>query len=151
MVFSLVFFIGNLLSQAQLADYFRIGFKIIRLQIIDQMAALADHLQQTAAAAVILLEGLEMPREVVDACRQKGDLDFGRPRVLGMPLILIDGAGFLFLGIHGGTGPPSIGSRRNFSIIRGRGQGLGGLWHGDCPVGRAGAGLSPCPQGVCWA
>ena len=61
---------------------------------------MADHLQKTAAAVVVLLVGLQMLGQAVDAEGQNGDLYLG-----GTGVTLVDGIlgndGLLFLVGHG--------------------------------------------------
>jgi len=66
-----------------------IAAEVGALQVIEQAAALADHHQQTATGAVILLVALQMLGQVVDALRQQGDLHVGGTRVLGVRLEVI--------------------------------------------------------------
>jgi hypothetical protein len=82
--------------------FFIIGCDAPRLQVIEQPAALADHLQQAEARVVVVLMGAEMPRQLVDERRQQRDLDFGSPRIIGgFPVLLHDFLFLLFCERHG--------------------------------------------------
>jgi hypothetical protein len=94
-----------------LTDDFGIGIEIGLFKIVDQMPALADQFQKAPAAAVILLEFLQMFRQMVDALRQQGDLNLGRPGVFNMPLEFQHNVTLLLLGEHAGV-PPYFGDER---------------------------------------
>jgi hypothetical protein len=57
----------NLPAQSQPAHYLVVSLDVNPLQVIEQTAALRDHLQQTSARMIILLVYLEMLGEFVDA------------------------------------------------------------------------------------
>ena len=54
------------------------------VQVIQQTAALADHLQEAAARAMILIVLLQMFRQLIDPLREESDLHIRRTRVLLM-------------------------------------------------------------------
>jgi hypothetical protein len=60
------------------------------LQVFEQTAALADHHEQPAARAVVLLVALQMFGEMVDALGQQRNLNIGRTRVLAVDLKLVN-------------------------------------------------------------
>ncbi len=70
--------IFGLLSQIQPAQQRAIPFQITVLEIIQQAAAMADHLQQTATGMMIFLVILQMLGQLVDPVGQNGDLNFRR-------------------------------------------------------------------------
>jgi uncharacterized membrane protein YhiD involved in acid resistance len=70
------------------------------VQVIQQAAALVDQLQQAAAAVVVLLVGLEVAGELLDAGGQQRDLDFRRTGIVGGALVLFDD----LLGVDGHGG-----------------------------------------------
>ena len=72
-----------------------IPFRSRAFQIIEQLAALVDHLEQTAAGSVIALVRGEMFAKLVDACTQQRDLDFRRSGVVGVAAILLDDSALL--------------------------------------------------------
>ena len=58
------------------------------MQIAQEAAPLPDHLQEAAAARVVVDVGAEVPGQAVDALGQQGDLDCGRS---GVSLVLAGG------------------------------------------------------------
>ena len=60
------------------------------LQVIEQAAALADHHQQPAARAVVLLVGLKMLGQMVDPLRQQRNLHICGTRVFVVRLKLFN-------------------------------------------------------------
>ena len=74
-------FLQKLLAQTQLSDQGTITVDVLLLQIGQQIAAAADHLEQAAAAVVVMLVGLEMLGQVVDACGEQRDLNLRRTGV----------------------------------------------------------------------
>jgi hypothetical protein len=63
-----------LLTDAELLDDVFIGFRIVALQIVEQTAATAHHLEQPAARCVILGVGLEVLGQFADPLAQNRDL-----------------------------------------------------------------------------
>src|SRR5258708_21450710 len=87
-----------LATQTQTLDQRRVTLGVAGFQVIEQAAALADHLQEAAARMVILRVALEMLGEVDDPFGQDGDLDFRRPRIaLDLGVRLYD-LGFTLVG-----------------------------------------------------
>ena len=80
------------------------------MQSLQQPAPGPDHLQQPAAAVMILGMKPEMIGERVDPLGEEGDLHFGRPGVLLVGLVL--GCGALLVEAHA-SGPLIIVSCRN--------------------------------------
>ena len=72
---------AKLLAQTQLGDEGTVTVDVLLLQIGQQVAAAADHLEQAAAAVVIVLVGLEVLGQVIDASGQQSDLNLGRTGV----------------------------------------------------------------------
>src|SRR5574343_513020 len=85
----------GLLAQAQLLDQCSVTLSVLALQVGQQALALVDHLQQTAAAMVVLGVGLEVRGQLVDAGGQQGDLDFRRAGVVGTAGVGGDDAGLV--------------------------------------------------------
>ena len=69
---------ARLLAQTQLSDQGAVTIDVLLLQIGQQVTAAADHLEQSATAVVIVLVGLEMLGQMVDASSQQCDLNLGR-------------------------------------------------------------------------
>jgi hypothetical protein len=89
---SRLFPMKNLATQTQAADQILITLLVLALEVIQQLAALVDHLQQPAAGMMVLLVGGEMAHEVFDARGQQRDLDLGRARVGRITAVLFDDA-----------------------------------------------------------
>src|SRR5512137_1164272 len=76
-------------ADAELLDQVFVARFVGATQIIEQLAALAHHLEQPATGMVVLDVGLEMLGKIVDALGQNRHLDFRRPgisRLLGIRL-----------------------------------------------------------------
>src|SRR5882672_171561 len=84
--------------EAQTFDDGLIFFGGSRLEIVEEFAALIDHLEKAAAGSVIALVGTEVLAESVDALGQECDLHFRRPGVIGAAPIFRDDARLLALG-----------------------------------------------------
>src|SRR4030095_11248648 len=69
---------GGLLADAETADQFRVPFRILALEVIEQSPPLADKLQQAAARVMVLCVNLEMLGEIVDALAEERHLYFRR-------------------------------------------------------------------------
>ena len=78
----------TLLAQAEPFDQLAISLGIPVFQVVEELAAAADHLQQATAGVMILAMFLEVAGQAVDARGQERDLDFGRPRVALGALII---------------------------------------------------------------
>ena len=71
----------RLLADAQLADNVAVAVRVMRLQVVEQAAALADEHQETAPRGVILLVSLEVLSQLANARTQNRNLDFRRTGV----------------------------------------------------------------------
>lgn len=71
----------KLLTQTQLSDQGTVTVDVLLLQIGQQITAAADHLEQAAAAVVVMLVGLEVLGQVVDTSGQQSNLDLRRTGV----------------------------------------------------------------------
>ena len=79
-------FLRKLLTQTQLSDQGTVTVDVLLLQIGQQIAAAADHLEQAAAAVVVMLVGLKVLGQVIDTSGQQSNLDLRRTGVT-----LVDG------------------------------------------------------------
>jgi hypothetical protein len=79
-----------LMPQTQIVDELAVTRDVGVLQILEETTPLADHLEQAAAAVVILPVGIEVSPEVVDARREEGDLDWGAATIVRVELVLLD-------------------------------------------------------------
>src|SRR6056297_1084208 len=78
-----------LFAQTQLLDQCVVSLHIFLLEIGEQIAALIHHHQQTTTRMVVLVVGLEVFGEVLDALCQDRDLDFGAARIaIGLCVVL---------------------------------------------------------------
>ena len=68
----------DLLTQSELRDYCTIALNIFLLEIVEQAAALTDHLKKATAGMVILMVDFEMLSELRDTLREDSDLNLGR-------------------------------------------------------------------------
>lgn len=71
----------TLLTQPQRAQYLLVARPRNGTQVLEQTIALADHHQQAAPAGMIFLVSLQVFRQILDACRQNGNLDFRTSRI----------------------------------------------------------------------
>src|SRR5580704_1168308 len=83
-------------AQPQAFDHLRVLVGCAALQIIEELSALIDHLEQTAARGVIGFVRGEMLAQAVDALGQECNLNFGRSGVLGAALEFSDDAALFF-------------------------------------------------------
>jgi hypothetical protein len=91
----------RLLADTEFADHVAIAIRIVRLQVIQQTAALADQLQKTSPGSVILLVGFEMLGQFANPLTQNGNLDFRRAGVRFMSPETFDQGCFLCGRQHG--------------------------------------------------
>src|SRR5215469_524860 len=66
-----------LLADSEFADHVAVAVRIVRLQVIQQAAALAHQHQQTAPGSMVLDVGLEMLGQFANPLTQDRNLDFG--------------------------------------------------------------------------
>ena len=90
----------GLLTDAQLGNDRAVTLDIFLRQIVQQTAALTDHLVHAQTAVVVVGMLLEVLRQLADTLGEDGDLDFGRAGVALMGGVVGDDVGFLFLGDH---------------------------------------------------
>ena len=67
--------------QTELCDQSSVALDVIGAQVIEQPAPTTDELQQPSAGVVVLLMGLKVFGEVLDAGAQLSDLNLGRSGV----------------------------------------------------------------------
>jgi hypothetical protein len=67
----------NLLTELQFTSHCNVAVVISFVQIIQQTAALADHLEQPAARAVVLIVLLQMLSEMIDPLGEQSNLNVG--------------------------------------------------------------------------
>ncbi|CCB67968.1 protein of unknown function [Hyphomicrobium sp. MC1] len=81
---------AQLAADAVFLDDLLIAGVVLGLDVVKELAALADHLEQATARMVVFLVRLEVLGQLVDAMRQDGDLDFRRAGVVGLRGIVFD-------------------------------------------------------------
>ena len=74
--------------------------KIVLLQIIEQLAAAACHLQEAAATVKVLAVGAQVLGQMIDASGEERNLDLGRTGVLVVGFVFGDDFWFYY-GRHG--------------------------------------------------
>src|SRR5690606_28440949 len=72
----------GLLADAQALDRGAVARHVLALEVVEQPAAAPDELEEPTPAVVVLVVGLEVVGELVDAGGQQGDLDLRRPGVV---------------------------------------------------------------------
>jgi hypothetical protein len=82
--------VGDLLAQAKLLDQLVIFPVVLPLEVIEYLATLANHLQQSAPRMVILDVRLEVVGQPVYPGRKQGDLHFGGTGIARCALVLSD-------------------------------------------------------------
>src|SRR5260370_14345799 len=72
---------GLLLADTKFADHVAVAVGVVRFEVIQQAAALADEHKETTARGVILFVGLEMLGQLANPFTQNRDLDLGGSRI----------------------------------------------------------------------
>lgn len=70
---------SNLLTDTQLGDQGTIALDVLLHEVVEQAAALTDHLVQAAAGVVVLRVLLEVLGELSDALGEDSDLNLREP------------------------------------------------------------------------
>ena len=90
----------KLLTDAKLGDNGTIALNVVLRHIVQQTTALADHLEQTHTAVVVLLVHLQVLGELIDPLGEDRDLHLGGAGIALVGLVVLDNSGFLVLGNH---------------------------------------------------
>jgi hypothetical protein len=80
----------ELLAQIQLLQQFVIFRQVVLLQVIEQFAAAAGHLEKSAPGVKVLPVGAQMLSQMVDARRQESDLHLALTGVLFVDFVFCD-------------------------------------------------------------
>src|SRR5690606_24840187 len=72
---------ARLVPEPQLVDELPVAGHIGSLEVVQQPATPADHLEQPPTPVEILGVRAKVPREIVDPLREERDLNLGRPRI----------------------------------------------------------------------
>ena len=91
---------SNLLTDTQLGDQGTIALDVLLHEIIEQAAALTDHLVQAAAGVVVLRVLLEVLGELSDALGEDSDLDLRRTGVAFVGAVGFDDSRLLVFEHH---------------------------------------------------
>ncbi len=82
--------LNPLVTETQIRNYSPIPFQVCPLQVFQEAAAAADHLQEAAAAMVVFLVLIEVAPKAIDSGRQEGNLDGSAATILFVELELLD-------------------------------------------------------------
>ena len=91
----------ELLSDSELFDDSTVTVDILLGEVVEKVSSVTYHLKKTAAGMMVILVGLEVLGEGVDAMRKDRDLNFGRTGIALMGLVLVDELLFYFFLNHG--------------------------------------------------
>ena len=95
--------LNRLLADVQLRNDGTVALDVLLGQIVEQAAALTDHLVHAKTAVVIVGMTLQVLGELADPLGKNGDLDFGGTGVVLVGGVLADYFGLLVFGDHSGT------------------------------------------------
>ena len=87
--------VARLATNTETANQLAVALYIATLHVIEQTAALADHLEEAAPRGVVLHVRLEVLGEVRDLLGEERDLDLGGARVTVVLLEPLDDLGLL--------------------------------------------------------
>src|SRR5580704_12136912 len=94
-------FAFRLLADTEFADHVAIAVGIVRLQVIQQTAALTDQLQEATPGSMVLLMGFEVFGQFANPLTQNRNLDLRRAGVRCMSPETFNQGGFLCGRQHG--------------------------------------------------
>ena len=90
-----------LLTDTQLGDQSTVTVDVLVCQIVQHLAALTDHHQQTTTGVVVVLVNTQMISQLVDASGQNGNLNLGGTGIALVSSVVQNNLGLLFLQNHG--------------------------------------------------
>jgi magnesium-transporting ATPase (P-type) len=85
----------GLVPETQFLDDLSVGIDVRTLQVVEQTATLAIHLQQPTTTMMIVLVGAEVVVQVFDALGEERHLNPGRSRVSFVRPVFLDGRAFI--------------------------------------------------------
>ncbi len=88
----------RLLAQAEAGDQLTIAVDVLALQVVEELATLAHHHQQTTTGVMVLDVSLEVAGQIVDAGGKQSDLHFRRTGITLGTLVVANDLRFLFSG-----------------------------------------------------
>ena len=77
-------------ADAELLDDALVPLLVLALHVVEELAALAHHLQEAAARVVVFLVRLEVLGQIVDPLREDRDLHLRRAGIVGLGGIVLD-------------------------------------------------------------
>ena len=80
----------KLLSEAELFDDCAVTLDVLLLKVSKELTAMADHLEKSATAVVVLVVLLKMLGKVLDSRGEKRDLDLGGSGVVLVNLVSVN-------------------------------------------------------------
>ena len=89
------------LADVQLRNDGTVALDVLLGQVVEQAAALTDHLVHAKTAVVVIGMTLQVLGELADTLGKNGDLDFGRTGVVLVGGVLADNFGLFLFGDHG--------------------------------------------------
>ena len=111
---------GRSAAQAEVGDHLAVGFLVGALEVVQKLAAVVDHADEAVTGGVVLLVGLQVLGELLDALGERGDLHFaGAGVALVTAELLADGVFVdhgvcpLLWGVHLSQPPRTSGLARN--------------------------------------
>ena len=87
----------KLLTDTQLGDQSTVTVDVLLCQIVQHVAALTNHHQQTTTGVVVMLVHTQVIGQLVDASGQNGDLNLGRTGIGLVQAAVLNASGLLFL------------------------------------------------------
>ena len=78
------------MPESEVGDELAIPLDVGPLQVLQKATPAPDHLEQAAAAVVVLLVSIEVGPKVVDARGEERDLDGGASTIVLVELVLLD-------------------------------------------------------------
>jgi hypothetical protein len=93
----------DLFSYSEPLNDTAIAFSVLRLNIVQKPASVANHFEEASPRGMILLVSLEMFGEIVDSFTEQSDLNFRRSRIGGMDARLADDGSLEFTGKNHAT------------------------------------------------
>src|SRR5438034_5702499 len=85
----------SLAPQPEALDQRPVALYVLPPEVLEQAAALANHLEQATPGVMVLFVGPEVLGQLLDALGQQGDLNLGRAGVGLAPPIIADQRGLL--------------------------------------------------------
>ena len=93
----------DLLADAQLCNDRAVTLDVLLCEVVEQTAALTDHLVHTQTAVVVVGMDLQVSGELADALSEDRDLNLGRTGVVLMGLVRLYNGGLGLFGNHNDT------------------------------------------------